>query len=84
MIRSGHSGHVIRLGSVGGGELGVGLDTAGTGVVTGDGELDVSLVTPDGSPGVLDEPVLEAGGGVGTVADAEDGMVEGGTASGAG
>ena len=45
-------------------------------VVTGDGELDVALITPDGSPGVLDEPVFQAGFGVSAVADAEDGVVE--------
>ena len=57
------------------------LDTADTGTVTGDGELDVALVTPVGVPGVSDEPVLEAGSGIGTVADGGDGVIEVSTAS---
>jgi len=67
--------------SVGGGVEGTGLDTADTLTVL-DGELDVTLVTPDGGPGVLDEPVVEAGVGIGTVADGEDGVVNLGTAIG--
>ena len=57
------------------------LDTADTGTITSDGELDVALVTPVGVPGVSDEPVLEAGGGVVTVSDGGDGVIEAGTAS---
>ena len=68
--------------SVGRDTLGVGLDTAGTSRVV-HGELDVALVTPDGVPGVLDEPVVESGGGVVTEADGEDGVIEAGTAFGA-
>ena len=44
-------------------------------IVTGDGELDVAGVTPDGTPRVLDEPVFHAVV-VGTVAYAEDGVIE--------
>ena len=57
------------------------LDTADTGTITSDGELDVALVTPVGVPGVSDEPVLEAGGVIVTISDGGDGVIEGGTAS---
>ena len=57
------------------------LDTADTGTVTGDGELDVTILTPVGVPGVSDEPVLEASGAIVTVSDGGDGVIEAGTAS---
>ena len=67
--------------SVGGGEERLHLDTAGTlGVIHG--ELDVALVTPGGVPGVLDEPVVETGGGIGAISDGEDGVIEVGSAGG--
>ena len=68
------------MGSVGFNPLRIRLDTASTGIVASNSELDVTLITPGGVPGVLDEPVVEAGGGIVTVADGEDGVVEGGTA----
>ena len=50
--------------SVGGRDLWVDLDAAGTrsarsGVLL---ELDIALVTPGGVPGVFDQPVVQAGG----------------------
>jgi hypothetical protein len=75
---------VTRRESVGGSEVGVGLDTAGTSVVAGDSESDVAVFSEGGVPGVLDEPVLEAGSGVGAVASNEDGVVELSAASVAG
>ena len=57
------------------------LDAADT-LAVDDGHLDVSLVTPDGVPGVLDEPVFLAA--LGAVADSEDGVVEVGSASSGG
>ena len=65
--------------SVGLGEEGVHLDTADT-VTLDHGELDIALVSPGVSPGVLDEPVVLAG--LGTEADGEDGVVEVGSAVG--
>jgi len=64
------------------GEVGVEglhLDTADT-VTFGDGESDVSLVSPGGVPGVLDSPVL--GSVLGAPSDNKDGVVEVGTALG--
>ena len=55
------------------------LDTADT-VTVDDGELDVALFAPGGVPGVLDEPVVLTV--LGTVADGEDGVIEGGSALG--
>ena len=66
--------------SVGGGVLGVELDTADTGVVTGDGELDVASVTPGGVPGVLDEPVVLTV--LGAVSSNKDGVIKGLSAGG--
>jgi len=60
--------------SVGVGEDNSVLDTADTGAVTSDGETDVTLFTPDGVPGVLDEPVFLTV--LGAVADGEDGVIE--------
>ena len=59
----------------------VDLDTAGTGGVV-HAELDVALVAPSGVPGVLDEPVVLSI--LGTIADGEDGVIEGGAARAAG
>ena len=68
----------MRTSSVGGGGLWVNLDTADTiGVIHA--ELDVTLVTPGGVPGVLDEPVVLSI--LGTIADSEDGVIEVGSAS---
>jgi len=58
------------------------LDTADTGTVTGGADLDVSIETPGGVPGVLDEVVVLTV--LGTVSNSEDGVIEGGTASGGG
>ena len=72
---------MVRTSSVGGGGLWVNLDTANTiGVIHA--ELDVTLVTPGGVPGVLDEPVVLSI--LGTIADSEDGVIEGGSAFGGG
>ena len=49
------------------------LDTANAFTID-NSELNVALVTPDGVPGVLDEPVVLAV--LGTVTDSEDGMIE--------
>jgi len=55
------------------------LDTADT--VTFDlSELNIALVSPDGGPGILDEPVVLAV--LGAVADSEDGMIERSATSG--
>ena len=51
------------------------LDAADTNAVL-DGDLDVSLVTPGGVPGVLHEPVLQSRVGVVVPADDEHGVVE--------
>ena len=69
-----------RLRSVGVDGLWLHLDTADT-VAINDSELDVTLVTPGGVPGVLDEPVVLAG--LSAPSDGKDGVVEAGTARGA-
>ena len=56
---------------------GLKLDTADTSTVDG-GDLDVTLVTPRGRPGVSDDVVLLTV--LGTIADSGDGVVEVGTA----
>ena len=38
-------------------------------------KLEVTLVTPHGAPRVLNRPVVEAGGGIVTVANSEHGVV---------
>ena len=73
-----HESDSLACGSVGLGEEGVHLDTADT-VTLDHAELDVSLVSPGGSPRVLDEPVVATV--LGTVADGEDGVIEVGSAS---
>jgi len=45
------------------------------------GDSDVSLLSPLGGPGVLDDVVLGSGGGIGIVSDSEDTMVKLGSAS---
>ena len=55
------------------------LDTADTGAITVVGNLDVSVVTPGGVPGVLDEVVVLAV--LGSVSDSKDTMVKLGSAS---
>jgi len=68
-----HESDSLACGSVGLGEEGVHLDTADT-VALDHAELDVSLVSPGGSPRVLDEPVVATV--LGTVADGKDGVIE--------
>ena len=51
------------------------LDTADTWAITDIGDLEVSLVSPGGTPGVLDE-VVSLSGAVGSVSDGEDTVVE--------
>merc|ERR1719491_2726261 len=67
--------------SVGGGSPWGHLDTADT-LAVDTSELDVASITPGGVPGVLHEPVVEAGSGVSAESDGGDGVIEGGTASG--
>jgi hypothetical protein len=66
-----------------GGEERFGLNTASAGVVSGNCQADVTLITPGGVPGVLNEPVFLTSGLIGAPADCEDGVVESGSASGA-
>ena len=73
---------MLLLCSVGSDGLRLHLDTADT-IAIDDSELDVALVTPGGVPGVLNEPVVQAGGGVSAPADGEDGVVKIGAALGA-
>ena len=65
---------ITQSGSVGVDGEGLHLDTADT-VAVNDSELDVSLVSPGGVPGVLDEPVVLAG--LGAPSDGKDGVIEG-------
>ncbi len=67
--------------SVGGDGERLGLDTADT-LAIDDSESDVTLLTPGGVPGVLDLPVVEAGGLVVAPAGDEHGVVGSGTALG--
>lgn len=57
------------------------LDTADTWAITVVGNLEVSLVTPGGGPGVLDEVVVLSRG-ISSVSDGEDTVVELGSALG--
>jgi len=57
------------------------LDSADTGTI-GNTDLDVSIDTPVGTPGVLDEEVFLSV--FGTISDCEDSVVEGGSAGGGG
>ena len=65
--------------SVGGDGKGLHLDTADTFTID-DGELDEASITPGGVPGVLDEPVVLAGGGIVSPSHSEDGVVKAGSA----
>ena len=38
-------------------------------------KLEVTLITPGGAPGVLDEPVVQASGFISTIADNENAMI---------
>jgi len=58
------------------------LDTADTSSV-GDTDSDVTLFSPSGGPGVLDDVVFTLGR-VNTITDSEDTMIEGSTAGGGG
>ena len=64
--------------SVGGGVDGGHLDAADT-LTLNTSDLNVALITPDGVPGVLDEPVILAV--FSAVANGEDGVVTLGAAS---
>ena len=61
--------------SVGGGSPWGHLDTADT-VAVNDSELDVSLVSPGGVPGVTEDPVFLLGVGVDTPSDDTDGVID--------
>ena len=67
--------------SVGRWLVGVDLDSAGA-IRAVSSELDVALVTPGGVPGVLNEPVVLAV--LGAVSNGEHGVIEVGSALGAG
>jgi len=51
-------------------------------VSSNNGELDVSFFSPGGTPGVLDEPVVQSGSGVSSIADSKHGVVKFGSAAG--
>ena len=67
--------------SVGDDSLWFQLDTADT-VTIDDGELNVALITPGGSPRVLDEPVIETSSLIVAIADGEDSVIKAGAAGG--
>jgi hypothetical protein len=57
------------------------LDTADTGSADG-GDLDVTFVTPSSTPGVSDDVVVKVGGGIVSITDGGNGVIEVGSASG--
>ena len=61
-------------------ENGSHVDTADT-VPAGDGNSDVSLLAPIGSPSVLDNPILFAGGLFDAIADEKHSMIQVGLAN---
>jgi hypothetical protein len=74
-----HTRVVLVADSVGlasGGPGGIVLDTALSSTVSGSDESHVSLISPGGTPRVLHDPEVLAGGGVGSVPNDESGMVE--------
>jgi hypothetical protein len=65
--------------SVGGGVDGGHLDAADT-LSLNLSDLDVTLVTPDGVPRVLDKPVVKTGSLIGAVTDDKDAVIKVGAA----
>jgi len=57
------------------------LDTTLTGTISVLDEFHVSCVTPAGAPRVLHDPVVLAGGGIGTISDNEGSVIEAGSAA---
>ena len=65
--------------SVGGGVDGGHLDAADT-LTLNTSDLNVALITPGGVPGVLDEPVVQAGGLISAITNEKDAVVKVGSA----
>lgn len=60
---------------------GVHLDTADAWTIL-DGNFNITLITPSGVPRVLNQPIVEARGGVVTHTDDEDGVIKAGATQG--